>query len=71
MYLYYFLFMSIKNETDIAIIGLSGGADSTLVACLCVKEIGWENVYAIHCHVQQSVCEGGGGSMGHRGILGT
>jgi len=40
--------MSIKNETDIAIIGLSGGADSTLVACLCVKALGRENVYGVH-----------------------
>ena len=40
--------MGINNETDIAVIGLSGGADSTLVACLCVKALGKENVYGIH-----------------------
>lgn len=40
--------MGINDETDIAIIGLSGGADSTLVACLCVKALGKENVYGIH-----------------------
>jgi NAD+ synthase len=40
--------MSIKSETDIAIIGLSGGADSTLVACLCAKALGNKNVYGIH-----------------------
>jgi NAD+ synthase len=40
--------MSINNETDVAVIGLSGGADSTLVACLCVKALGPENVYGIH-----------------------
>jgi NAD+ synthase len=40
--------MSISEETDIAVIGLSGGADSTLVACLCVKALGPENVYGIH-----------------------
>jgi NAD+ synthase len=38
----------IRDETDIAVIGLSGGADSTLVACLCVKALGAENVYGIH-----------------------
>jgi NAD+ synthase len=40
--------MSISDETDVAIIGLSGGADSTLVACLCVKALGKENVYGVH-----------------------
>jgi len=40
--------MGIKDETDVAVIGLSGGADSTLVACLCVKALGKENVYGIH-----------------------
>ena len=38
----------IKNFTDAAIIGLSGGADSTLVACLCVEALGKENVYGVH-----------------------
>jgi NAD+ synthase len=40
--------MEIKDETDVAVIGLSGGADSTLVACLCAKALGVENVYGIH-----------------------
>lgn len=40
--------MGIKKETDVAVIGLSGGADSTLVACLCTKALGKENVYGIH-----------------------
>ena len=35
----------LKNFTDIAVIGLSGGADSTLVATLCVEALGPENVY--------------------------
>lgn len=35
----------IKKNMDIATIGLSGGADSTLVACLCEKALGKENVY--------------------------
>jgi NAD+ synthase len=40
--------MSINDETDVAVVGLSGGADSTLVACLCVKALGADNVYGIH-----------------------
>jgi len=38
----------IKNFTDIAIIGMSGGADSTLVAILCKIALGEKNVYGIH-----------------------
>lgn len=37
----------LKNFTDIATIGLSGGADSTLVALLCCRALGPENVYGI------------------------
>lgn len=37
----------IKDFTDIAVIGLSGGADSTLVATLCTLALGKENVYGI------------------------
>jgi NAD+ synthase len=37
----------IKEFTDIAVIGLSGGADSTLVAILCTLALGKENVYGI------------------------
>jgi len=40
--------MEIAAETDVAIIGLSGGADSTLVACLCTKALGRDNVYGVH-----------------------
>lgn len=35
----------IKNRTDIATLGMSGGADSTLVAILCTLALGKENVY--------------------------
>ena len=35
----------IKSRTDIATIGLSGGADSTLVSILCALALGKENVY--------------------------
>lgn len=38
----------IKSKTDIAVIGMSGGADSTLVSCLCVEALGKENVYGVH-----------------------
>lgn len=37
----------IKEFTDIAVIGLSGGADSTLVAILCKLALGSRNVYGI------------------------
>lgn len=37
----------IKSQTDVAVIGLSGGADSTLVAALCKKALGPQNVYGI------------------------
>lgn len=40
--------LGIKDFTDIAVIGLSGGADSTLVAILCKLALGKENVYAVH-----------------------
>lgn len=37
----------IKAFCDTAVIGLSGGADSSLVAVLCMKALGAENVYGI------------------------
>ena len=37
----------IKENADIAVIGLSGGADSTLVAILCTIALGKENVYGV------------------------
>ncbi|KKL65757.1 hypothetical protein LCGC14_2151780 [marine sediment metagenome] len=38
----------IQAQTDIAVLGMSGGADSTLVAILSAQALGRENVYAIH-----------------------
>jgi NAD+ synthase len=38
----------IKRHADMATIGLSGGADSTLVALLCVQALGKENVVGVH-----------------------
>ncbi len=41
------LFKEIKSFTDIAVVGLSGGADSSLSATLCMKALGKGNVYGI------------------------
>ncbi len=38
----------IRDFTDIAVVGLSGGADSTLVATLCTKALGPEKVHGLH-----------------------
>lgn len=38
---------SIRAETEYAVIGLSGGADSTLVATLCKRALGAERVFGI------------------------
>ena len=37
----------IREAMDYAVIGLSGGADSTLVACLCAEALGRENVFGV------------------------
>ena len=37
----------IRKHTDIAILGMSGGADSTLVAILCKIALGKEKVYGV------------------------
>lgn len=37
----------LKSFTDVAVLGVSGGADSTLVAILCAEALGADNVYAI------------------------
>lgn len=38
----------IKQHMDIAVVGMSGGADSTLVAILCQQALGPERVYSVH-----------------------
>lgn len=38
----------LRDFTDVAVIGLSGGVDSTVVATLCTIALGKENVYGIH-----------------------
>jgi NAD+ synthase len=40
--------MQIRAFAGTAVIGLSGGADSTLVAILCKLALGAENVHAVH-----------------------
>ncbi|NQT93281.1 MAG: NAD(+) synthase [Lentisphaerae bacterium] len=37
----------IRDRADVAVLGLSGGADSSLTAILCVKALGKENVYGV------------------------
>jgi len=43
----------IREKMDVAMIGLSGGADSTLVALLCVEALGKENVIGVHMPYSQ------------------
>ena len=38
----------LQSFTDIAVFGMSGGADSTLVAALCCQALGAENVQSLH-----------------------
>lgn len=38
----------IKNACDVAVVGMSGGADSTLVALLCKEALGANDVYSVH-----------------------
>lgn len=38
----------IRKFTDVAVVGMSGGADSTLVATLCKLALGEDNVYGVH-----------------------
>lgn len=38
----------LRKRMDAAVIGLSGGADSTLVTLLCIEAFGKDNVYGIH-----------------------
>lgn len=38
----------IRNTCDVAVVGMSGGADSSLVTTLCVEALGRENVYGVH-----------------------
>lgn len=42
------LINEIQKNVEIAVIGMSGGADSTLVATICALALGPENVYSLH-----------------------
>lgn len=45
----------IRKQTDVAVIGLSGGADSTLVACLCARALGKDNVVGLHMPYDKAI----------------
>lgn len=38
----------IKKNVDVAVLGMSGGADSTLTAILCKLALGEDSVYSVH-----------------------
>lgn len=42
------VYAEIRKFTDIAVVGMSGGADSSLVATLCTQALGAENVWSLH-----------------------
>ena len=42
-----FLEQSVRDFTDIAVVGVSGGVDSSVVASICVKALGKENVVLV------------------------
>lgn len=41
------IYSELRSQVDVAVVGLSGGADSSLTAILCLKALGKENVYGI------------------------
>ena len=43
----------IREFTDVAVVGMSGGADSTLVATLCTLALGKDNVHSLHMPYNQ------------------
>jgi len=49
--------INLRKRMDMAVVGLSGGADSTLVAILCAKALGRENVYGVHMPYDQDDLE--------------
>jgi NAD+ synthase len=38
----------IRDFTDVAVVGMSGGVDSSVVTCLCTLALGKDKVYGIH-----------------------
>jgi NAD+ synthase len=42
------IFNELQENVDIAVVGMSGGADSTLVTLLCSDALGPKNVYTLH-----------------------
>lgn len=43
-----FITEKIKENMDVAVLGMSGGADSTLCSILCKLALGEKNVYSVH-----------------------
>jgi NH3-dependent NAD+ synthetase len=44
----------IRSHTDIAVLGMSGGADSTLVSILCRQALGPEHVFSLHMPMNEN-----------------
>jgi NAD+ synthase len=42
-----YLYEEIRRHTDVAVVGMSGGADSSLVSVLCCQALGRDNVYGV------------------------
>ncbi|RMG41109.1 MAG: NAD(+) synthase [Candidatus Dadabacteria bacterium] len=42
-----FLEITVRDFTDVAVVGVSGGVDSSLVACICTAALGPKNVYLV------------------------
>lgn len=42
-----FLEDAVRSFTDLAVVGISGGVDSSVVACVCVKALGQNNVHLV------------------------
>lgn len=41
------LYEELRHHVDVAVVGLSGGADSSLTAIICMQALGKENVYGV------------------------
>jgi len=48
------LLLQLQATVDCAVLGMSGGADSTLVSILCQKALGPQNVYSLHMPMNEN-----------------